>query len=72
MDEYSKLIYGLVGVGITSFVGYVLFKLSDYGTRIAVIESKEGSIKEMKDALGSLTKVVYEIAGKLGIAIRGD
>lgn len=72
MDEYSKLIYSLVGVAVTSFVGYVIVTLGSLKTRVAVLESKEGGIRDMKKSLDKLTVVVYEIAGKLGISIKGD
>lgn len=71
-DEYTKLLYGLAGVGIATFVGWAVTKIANLNTRVAVLESKEGGIKDMKSAVDKLTAIVYEIAGKLGIPIRGD
>jgi hypothetical protein len=72
VDEYSKLIYGLVGVGVAAFVGYVFKTLGNHNTRLAVLETKDENNKGMKKSLDKLTEIVFEIAGKLGIPIRGD
>lgn len=72
MDEYSKLLYTLAGVGIAGYVGWSIVMITGLSTRVAVLESKEGGIKDMKKSVDRLTEIVYEIAGKLDIPIRRD
>lgn len=72
MDEYSKLLYTLAGVGVAGYVGWSIVMITGLSTRVAVLESKEGGIKDMKKSVDRLTEIVYEIAGKLDIPIRRD
>lgn len=71
-DEYTKLLYFLAGAGVLGFVSWVVVSIVAIKTDIAVLKSKEGGIRDMKKSLDKLTEIVFEIAGKLGIPIRGD
>lgn len=72
MDEYTKLLYSLAGVAIVSFVGWVIVSIMNLKGDVKGLVSKGNDIKEMKEDLKTLTLLVYEIAGKLGIPIRRD
>lgn len=72
MDEYTKLLYSLAGVAIAGFVGWTVISLINIKGEVRELKTKGSDIKEMKDDLKTLTLLVYEIAGKLGIPIRRD
>jgi hypothetical protein len=64
-DEYTKLLYVLAGAAVIGFVGWVTVSIID-------LKIKTSSIQEVRNDLKHLTGVVYEIAGKLGIPLRGS
>lgn len=72
MDEYSKLLYALAGVGVSGFVGWTVNSISNLKLKVRELEIRGDDVAEMKNDLKILTSLVWEIAGKLGIPIRRD
>lgn len=72
MDEYSKLLYLLAGVGIAGFVGWTINAIIALKMKVTMLESRHDPTAEMSKDIKWLTSVVCEIAGKLGVTIRRD
>lgn len=77
MDEYTKLLYGLAGIGVAGFVGYVLRRLADlqdqlHRTRLDMQQrfATNESIDELREKVDRSIELLFEICGKLGVHTR--
>lgn len=81
-DEYSRLLYWLAGAAIVGLVGWVgrvqkqvydvARELQEYKLHVAETYMRKGPLDELREEVHALRLIVYEIAVKLDIPIRGN
>lgn len=78
-DQYTNLLYGLAGVGIAGFVGFVVANISKLKDRIHQIEldmrdkfATNTKLNGVEEKVDRALEILFEICGKLGVPIRRD
>ncbi len=78
-DNYTNLLYGLAGVGIASFVGYVISQLAKLKDSVHKIEIEmrdkfvtNTRLDEVEKKVDRALEILFELCGKLGVPIRRD
>lgn len=72
MDEYTKLLYGLASIAIVGYVSWSIVSIIGLKIEVARLKTKDDDIAEMKKDIKTLTLIMYEVAGKVGVPIRRD
>lgn len=72
MDEYTKLLYGLASIAIVGYVSWSTVAIISLKIEVAKLKTKDDDIAEMKKDIKTLTLIMYEVAGKVGVPIRRD
>jgi hypothetical protein len=75
MDAYNQLLNYLAGPAIVGLITWVFFlqhDLNDFKIQVANTYLKNTAVDDIRADIKELSKVVYEIAGKLGVPIRKE
>lgn len=79
VDQYTNLLYGLAGTGIAGFVAYVVTQLSKIKDRLHQIEIDmrekfvtNEHITAVEAKVDRALEILFELCGKLGVAVRRD
>lgn len=75
MDAYTQLLNYLAGPAIVGLITWVFFiqrELNDLKIHIANSYLKTTAVDDIRTDIKDLSKVVYEIAGKLGVPLRKE
>jgi len=78
-DTFTTFVIGLAGVGVAGFVAWTIAmvirsrsELAAFKLHVSEMYLKKDDIAELKDDVKQFSRVLYEIAGKLGIPTRKD
>jgi hypothetical protein len=78
-DAFTPFVIGLAGVGVAGFVAWVIgsiISLKHVHATLALHLSenyvKKDSFSDLQKEIKSLSQLMFEIAGKLGVPIRRD
>lgn len=79
VDQYSSLLYGLSGVGITGFVAYVVSQLSKLKDRLHQVEIEmrdkfvtSSDLAAVEAKVDRALEILFELCGKLGVPVRRE
>lgn len=79
IDQYTNLLYGLAGVGVASFVGFVISQFSKLRERIHKIEIDmrdrfvtNEHLTTVEAKVDRALEILFELCGKLGVPVRRD
>lgn len=78
-DQYTNLLYGLAGVGVAGFVGYVISQFTKVKDRLHQIELDmrdkfvtNDRIDAVEGKVDRALEILFELCGKLGVPIRRE
>lgn len=78
-DTFTTFVLGLASVGVAGFVGWTIVSviktksdLSDFKLHVAEHYTKNTALENLSEEVRNLGRIIYEIAGKLGVSVRKD
>lgn len=78
-DVFTTFVIGLAGVGVAGFVAWTIgmiiklrSEMAAFRLHVSEAYIKRDDLNELKSDVKNLTRVIFSIAGKLGITVRND
>jgi len=78
-DTFTTFVIGLASVGVAGFVGWTIASfirvksdLNDFKVHVAENYTKNAALENLSEEVRHLGRIIYEIAGKLGVSVRKD